>query len=48
MCNQKDMTYTVRVQHAGIVRIITCNHPYLQNIGCDVLYLHIYAQPAYI
>lgn len=36
------------MQHAGILRIITCNHPYLQNIGCEVLCLHIYIQPAYV
>lgn len=41
ICNQKGMTYCKCMQHAGILKTITCNHPYLQNIGCDVLHLHI-------
>lgn len=36
------------MKHAGILRIITCNHPYLQYIGCKVLHLHMYTQPAYV
>lgn len=36
------------MQHGGIIRIIICNQRYLQNIGCDVLRLHIYTQPVYV